>query len=109
MMIEADLDFSRYGLAAATELTVCIISVRKDFSQLSGVSPTASALTLQTMVSIPPSSVAAPSIHAFSAVGSATSSPRPQALTPFALRDFTTLATSLALRAQIETLAPSSA
>src|SRR5262245_28217596 len=105
MMIEADLDFSRYGLAAATELTVCIISVRNDFSQLSGVSPTASALTLQTMVSIPSSSPAAPTIHAFNAAGSATSTARPHALTPFAVNNFTTLATSSALRAHIATLA----
>src|SRR6516165_3160462 len=107
MTIEADLDFSRYGLAAATELTVCIMSVRNDFSQLSAVSPTASALTLQTTMSIPPSSAAAASIHAFKAPGSATSSPRPDALTPFARRDFTAFATSSALRAQIATLAPS--
>src|SRR5256885_16873003 len=57
--IEADSDFSRYGSAAAMELTVCIMSVRNDLSQVSGVLPTASALTLQTIVSIPPSSAAA--------------------------------------------------
>jgi hypothetical protein len=39
------------------------MSVRNDFSQVSAVSPTASALTLQTMVSIPPSAAAAPSIQ----------------------------------------------
>jgi len=51
------------------------MSVRNDFSQVSAVSPTASALTLQTMVSIPPSAAAAPSIQLFSAAGSATSIP----------------------------------
>src|SRR5712675_1671684 len=50
-------------MAAATELTVCIMSVRNDFSQVSAVSPTASALTLQTIVSMPPSSTAALSIR----------------------------------------------
>ena len=62
------------------------MSVRNDFSQVSGVSPTASALTLQTMVSMPPSSAAAPSIHCFSAAGSATSTALPHDLTPFAAR-----------------------
>src|SRR3954454_4282151 len=108
-VMEADFDFSRYGKAAATEFTVCIMSVRNDFSQVSAVSPTASALTLQTMVSMPPSSAAAPSIQPFSAFGSATSTALPQDLTPFADSPFTTLPTSSALRAQIATLAPSAA
>src|SRR5882724_6663382 len=85
------------------------MSVRNDFSQVSAVSPTASALTLQTMVSMPPSSAAAPSIQPFSASGSATSTALPHDLTPFAERLFTTLPTSSALRAQIATLAPSAA
>src|SRR5712671_7975268 len=85
------------------------MSVRNDFSQVSGVSPTASALTLQTMVSMPPNSAAAPSIQPFSAAGSATSIALPHALTPFSERLLTTLPTSSALRAQIATLAPSSA
>src|SRR5882724_8450198 len=85
------------------------MSVRNDFSQVSGVSPTASALTLQAMVSMPPSSPAAPSIQPFSAAGSATSIALPHDLTPFAARPFTTLATTSALRAQIATLAPSAA
>src|SRR5260370_30901696 len=89
------------------ELTVCIMSVRNDFSQLPGLSPTASELTLKTMVSIPPSSPAAPSIHCFNATGSATSIALPHDLTPFAASPFTTLPTSSALRAQIATLAPS--
>src|SRR3954453_18395611 len=108
MMIEADADFSRYGRAAATELTVCIMSVRNDFSQVSGVSPTASALTLQTMMSIPPNSSAAPSIHSFNVAGSATSHPLPHDFTPLAASALTALATSSALRAQMATLAPSS-
>src|SRR5438309_795185 len=85
------------------------MSVRNDFSQVSGVSPTASALTLQTIVSMPPSSAAAPSIQPFSASGSATSIALPHDLTPFAERLLTTLPTSSALRAQIATLAPSAA
>src|SRR6267378_1151035 len=85
------------------------MSVRNDFSQVSGVLPTASALTLQTTVSMPPSSAAAPSIQPFSASGSATSTALPHDLTPFAERFFTTLPTSSALRAQIATLAPSAA
>src|SRR3954464_4462428 len=109
MTIEAEVDFSRYGTAAATELTVCIMSVRNDFSHVSAVSPTASALTLQTMVSTPPNSRAAPSIQSFSAAGSATSSPLPHDFIPFAASALTTLPTSSALRAQIATLAPSSA
>ena len=70
------------------------MSVRNDFSQVSAVSPTASALTLQTMVSMPPSSAAAPSIQPFSAAGSATSIALPHDLTPFAdsaLHDVTDL------------------
>src|SRR6266700_880629 len=85
------------------------MSVRNDFSQVSAVSPTASALTLQTIVSMPPSSTAAPSIHCFNAAGSATSIPLPHDLTPLAASAFTTLPTSSALRAHIATLAPSAA
>src|SRR4051812_32958535 len=106
MVMEAVFDCSSAGNAAATALTVCIMSVRNDFSQVSGVSPTASALTLQTMASMPPNSAAAPSTQAFSASGSATSTPLPQALTFFAVNAVTTLSTSSALRAQIATLAP---
>src|SRR5215467_1018060 len=109
MMIDADLDFSRYDLAAAIEFTVCITSVRNDFSQVSGVSPTASALTLQTTVSMPPSFAAALSTHPLSAAASATSIASPHDLTPLAASAFTTFPTSSALRAQIATLAPSSA
>src|SRR5260370_24159919 len=96
-------------MAAATELTVCIMSVRNDFSQVSAVSPTASALTLQTIVSIPPSSPAALSTHCFNATGSATSIAPPHDLAPFPANAFTTLPTSSALRAHIATLAPSAA
>src|SRR5258706_9682707 len=85
------------------------MSVRNDFSQVSAVSPTASALTLQTRVSIPPSSPAAASTHCFNAAGSATSIAPPHDLTPFVANAFTTLPTSSALRAQMATLAPSSA
>src|SRR3954452_4676261 len=85
------------------------MSVRNDFSQVSGVSPTASALTLQTMASTPPSSPAAVSIHCFSAGASATSIAAPHDLTPFAASAFTALPTSSGLRAQMATLAPSAA
>src|SRR3954447_14135336 len=85
------------------------MSVRKDFSQVSGVSPTASALTLQTRASMPPNSPAAPSTHALSASGSATSIALPQDLMPLEESVFTALPTSSALRAQIATLAPSPA
>src|SRR5438876_3001197 len=64
------------------------MSVRNDCSQVSTVSPTASALTLQTRISTPPSSAAEPSIHCFNAVGSATSVGLPQALTPLPLQGF---------------------
>src|ERR1700730_1001384 len=107
--IEADLEFYRYGMGAGTELTVCIMSVRNDFPHVSAVSPTASALTLQMMASIPPSSSAAPSTHCLSAAGSATSIALPQDLTPRATSALTTLPTPSASRAQIATLAPSSA
>src|SRR6266566_2463885 len=85
------------------------MSVRNDFSQVSAVSPTASALTLQMMASMPPSSAAAPSTHCLSAMGSATSIALPHDLTPFPAKTLTTLPTSSALRAQIATLAPSAA
>src|ERR1700722_12998425 len=85
------------------------MSVRNDCSQVSAVSPTASALTLQTRISTPPSSAAAPSIHCFSAVGSATSVGLPQTLTPLSCRALTTLLICSACRAQIATLAPSAA
>src|ERR1700686_4511604 len=96
-------------MAAATELTVCIMSVRNDFSQVSAVSPTASALTLQTTTSIPPSSRAESPTHCFNAGASATSSALPHDLPPFAANDFTTLPTSSPLREHIATLAPSAA
>src|SRR3982074_1936969 len=85
------------------------MSVRNDFSQVSCVSPTASALTLQTMVSIPPSLPAASSTHRFNAAASATSIAPPHDLPPFAANAFTTLPTSSALRAHMATLAPSAA
>jgi hypothetical protein len=71
--------------------------------------PTASALTLQTIVSMPPSSAAASSTHCFSATGSATSIALPHAFTPVVAINFTTPSTWLELRAQIATLAPSAA
>src|ERR1700716_438383 len=96
-------------MAAATELTVCIMSVRNDFSLLSAGSPTASALPLQVMASMPPRGPAAPTTHCLSAAGSATSVALPQDLTPLAASALTTLPTSSASRAQIATSAPSSA
>src|ERR1700722_17989805 len=85
------------------------MSVRNDFSQVSGVSPTASALTLQTAGAPPPSSPAASSTHCFNAAGSATSSALPHDLPPSAANALTALPTSSALRAHIATLAPSAA
>src|SRR5882724_2955677 len=85
------------------------MSVRNDFSQVSAVSPTPSAMTSQTLVSIPPSSPAALSTHCFNATGSATSIAPPHDLAPFPASAFTTLPTSSALRAHIATLAPSAA
>jgi hypothetical protein len=85
------------------------MSVRNVFSHVSAESPTASALTLHTRASMPPSSPAVDAIHAVNAGPSATSSARPKALTPFAFNDATAAATSSAVRAQIETLAPSAA
>src|SRR5260370_15691607 len=85
------------------------MSVRNDLYHVAGVSPTASALTLQMMSSMPPSPPAAPSTHCLSAAGSATSVALPQDLTPLAASALTTLPTSSASRAQIATSAPSSA
>src|SRR5262249_55081608 len=79
------------------------------FSQVSAESPTASALTLQTKASMPPSSPAVAMIHAVNADPSATSRARPNAFTPFAFRDATAPDTSSALRAPIETFPPSAA
>src|SRR6266851_8785404 len=107
--IDAEEDFSRNGTAAPTAFTVCIMSVRKDFSQLSSESPTARALTLQTSASSPPSSAALAAIHCLSAGPSATSSTLPKAFTPLAFSAETAAATSPSLRAQIETCAPSAA
>ena len=58
------------------------MSTRNDFSQVSALSPTASALTLHTSASMPPSSLALAAIQPVSAAPSATSSARPNALTP---------------------------
>src|SRR5258705_12888 len=87
--IDGEEDFSRNGTAAPTAFTVCIMSVRKDFSQVSGESPTARALTLQTSASSPPSSAAVAAIQSLSAAPSATSSAWPKAFTPFAFSDDT--------------------
>src|SRR5262245_4241514 len=107
--IEPLEDFSRNGTAAATAFTVCIMSVRNDCSHVSAESPTASALTLQTRASMPPSSAALDVTHAVKAGPSATSSARPNALTPFACNEAIAAATSSTLRAQMETCAPSAA
>src|SRR6185312_13634482 len=106
---DPDFERSMNGSAAATELTVCIMSTRNDFSQVSALSPTASALTLQTSASTPPSCAAASPTHVFSAAGSATSTALPHDLTPFPASEAATPATSSAFRAHMATLAPSSA
>src|SRR5262245_54257281 len=85
------------------------MSTRNAFSQVSAESPTASALTLHTSASTPPSACALPLTQPASAAGSATSTAAPYALTPFAFSEATAAPTSSALRAQIETFAPSAA
>src|SRR4249919_3849652 len=85
------------------------MSTEKDFCQLSAESPTASALTLQTRASRPPSAFAPAATQAVSAGPSATSRAWPNAFTPLALSAATVASTSAALRAQIDTLAPSAA
>src|SRR5260370_6844725 len=87
--MDGDLDFSRNGTAAATAFTVCIMSVLNDFSQLSAVSPTASALTLQTSASTPPSSPAVAAIQALIAGPPAASHARPNPSPPFPSTDST--------------------
>ena len=107
--IEPLSDFSRKGTAAATALTVCIMSVANDFAQVSGESPTARALTLHTSTSMPPSASALAVIQALKALASVTSTARPKAGTPFFFSAATAASTSPRLRAQSETPAPSSA
>ena len=64
---------------------------------------------LQMRLPMLPSSLAAASSQAFKAAGSATSTALPKPLGALAANDFTGLPTSSAFRAQIATLAPSSA
>src|SRR5258706_404545 len=71
------------------------------------VGPRASALTLATMMSMPPNSLPTLPTQAFRAGPSATSRLLPLAFTPFSRSAATALLTSAALRAQIATSAPS--
>lgn len=71
--------------------------------------PIASALTLETAISIPPNSAATSATQAISPGPSATSTARPVARTPLAFSAATVCATSSAWRAQIATSAPSAA
>src|SRR5262249_24582312 len=109
MTIEAAFDFSRWGRDASTACTVCIMSTSNSLRQLSSLLGMASALTLATRMSRPPSSPAAASIQPRSAAPSATSSARPVALTPVLPRAATAAVTSYACREQMATLQPSAA
>ena len=73
---------SRYGSAASTRPTVPIRSTSKLARQFSALSGMASALTLATTPSSPPSASAAPETHAASAAASATSTAEPIAVAP---------------------------
>jgi hypothetical protein len=85
------------------------MSMRNDLSQVSGVSPIASALTLQTSASTPPNAPAASATHFFSSIGSPTSNAWPWVRTPLPAKALAAAATSSPLRAQSATLAPSAA
>ena len=96
-------------MAASTARTVCIRSTSNPLRHDSSVPSMDSALTLATRISRPPSSRAASASHDFSAGPSATSSARPVAFTPLAVRASSAAATSPSLRAHIAMSEPSSA
>ena len=98
---------SRWGRAALTRRTVPIMSVSKLACQLAGSSGMASALTLATTMSRPPSSAALSSTHWVRPASSATSTTRPMATRPFLVSTSTASVTSLPVRAQNPTAAPS--
>src|SRR5690606_29824578 len=109
MVIDALPDLSRWGMALCTAFTVCIMSTRNVSPHVSLVSPTASALTLHTRQSTPPSTAADASTQPINASGSPTSKASPKAFEPYFDREATTASTSLLLRAHIDTFAPSEA
>src|SRR3954453_4729791 len=109
MTIAGASDRSRCGMAAFTVRTLCSRSISNSCRQASSVSPMSSALTLGTTMSMPPSAWAASATQASSAALSATCTALPGAVPRFARSPPTVASTSPALRAQIETWAPSSA
>ena len=107
--IEACLLCSRLGIAASTKRTLPIRSTSNPFFQAASSGATASALTLATTMSIPPSAFAAPVAQAFRASPSPTSATLPTILTPCLARSLIARSTSSALRAQKATFTPSAA
>src|SRR5579875_2417614 len=100
---------SRYGMAAFTKRTVPIRSTSKLARQFAASSGIASALTLATTMSRPPSSAALPSTHRRMPASSATSTARPTATLPRPVSASAVAVTSRAVRAQNPTAAPSAA
>ncbi|MGY4496521.1 hypothetical protein ACVWYH_000448 [Bradyrhizobium sp. GM24.11] len=100
---------SRNGRAASNACTAPSTSSRKFCSHDAGSWPCAMAPALANSRSMPPSSLAAPSTHAFSAAPSLTSTVPPVARMPPAFSSATVAATCSALRAHTATLAPSPA
>src|SRR4051795_552495 len=100
---------SRCGRAAVASRTVCIRSTSKQVRQFSSVSSVASALTLATTASIPPSRSAAAPTQAVSAPPSRTSSCTPRTPAPRPANAFSASSISAESRAQNSTAAPSSA
>ena len=94
-------------MAARTRPTVPIMSVSKLAFQLAGSSGMASALTLATTMSTPPSAPAASSTHVCMPCPSATSRTWPATLRPCLVNASTVPVTSAAVRAQNPTAAPS--
>src|SRR5690349_5536797 len=99
---------SRCGSAAVARRTVCMRSTSKEAYQFSSVSGTASALTLATTASMPPSRSAASCTHAVSAGPLRTSSCTPRTPEPRPASAFSVISISAASRAQNSTTAPSS-
>jgi hypothetical protein len=108
-VIDAAFDFSSQGIAAFTTRTECIMSVSKPACQAASSSVTASAETLATTMSIPPSVAALSFTQAASAFLSATSTARPITVVPCAFSASMASVTPFWSRAQIATFAPSAA
>ena len=99
--------FSRKGMALSTKRTLPIKSTSKPFFQLSSSAPIAKALTLATTISMPPKSAADLATHALRLSALPTSATEPITLLPEADMALAASATSVALRAQKATFAPS--